>query len=170
VRSSSASWQLGNGYLAEADSGSATVDDHSSEGDLLELASQLDVTVDRLQAFYRLGDGEVQLVAPSRVLPGAKAEATRLIAILVAAARHSVLGEREVDIGHVREACEYYGVYDRPNFMRALQGAAAMISIVGRKGSRQRSLRLLQRGWESVRDVVAGFDEVSSGQQENDNA
>ena len=157
-----------SGHQAEPNDGAATVDGHTPKDGLLELARQLNVTEDRLEAFYRLGDGEVQLVAPARALPSAKAEATRLIAILVAAGRHSVLGEREVDIKHVRDACDYFGVYDSANFMRALQGAAPMISLVGRKGSSQRSIRLLPRGWDSVRDVVVGSDHASSGHQEGD--
>ncbi len=133
-----------------------------------EMARRLGMDEEPLSSYYRLEDGTVELIAPSQLLPGAKAEATRLVAVLVAAARHTVLGEREVDVGHVREACEYYGVYDQPNFMRALQDGVSLMVVVGRKGSRSRSIRLHRQGWEAARDVLTSYDLVGNGGMETD--
>ena len=80
-------------------------------------------------------------------LTGAKASATREIALLVAGARTAV--GQETTTSHLRSAAEDCNKLDRTNFMKTL-GDMHEISVLGKLGSQNRVVRMKVSGAEKA--------------------
>lgn len=84
-------------------------------------------------------------------LAGSKAEATREIALLIGGARTS-LG-LDTSTSHIRLAVDEYRKLDSRNFM-AILGAMSEISVLGRRGSPNRLVRMKVHGAEKARTLA----------------
>ena len=84
-------------------------------------------------------------------LAGSRAVATREIALLVGGAR-TALGQ-DTATSHIRSAVDEYGKLDPGNFMKTL-GAMSEISVLGRRGSQNRLVRMKVHGAEKARTLA----------------
>lgn len=84
-------------------------------------------------------------------LAGSRAVATREIALLIGGAR-TALGQ-DTETSHIRSAVDEYGKLDSGNFMKTL-GAMSEISVLGRRGSPNRLVRMKVHGAEKARTLA----------------
>ena len=150
---------------SEVEVGSAEEAEEGRDGvDVLGvIGRRLEASRDVLGFVYRVDGDAVTVVVPFHHLGANGTEATRRLAVLVCAARQSGLGESEVEVTRVREACDAYGVLDSANFMATLRAAKKLVAVRGAKHSKTSSLKLRMDGWNLARSIVAAVESEESG-------
>ena len=100
---------------------------------------------------FDVSDDDPSLNIRSGQLSESKANATREIALLVTGAR-TALGT-DTETTHIRECADNYGRLDSKNFMATLT-AMPELSVLGKRGSSNRVVRMKVRGAEKAEDLV----------------
>lgn len=100
---------------------------------------------------FKTSDEEPVLQVHAGGLAGSRAEATREIALLIGGAR-TALGQ-DTATSHIRTAVDEYGKLDSRNFM-AILGAMPEISVLGKRGSQNRLVRMKVHGAEKARTLA----------------
>lgn len=129
---------------------------HTNPGDVLgKIAGAMKVDRELLEYVYDVQDGEPTLVISAKRLPDRKAEATKMIAQLVAAARQGAGLEDWTGAGTIRSVVGDYGRLDPNNFAAAIQGLDKVALSRG-KGS-NRELKITRAGMEDIASLVVSL-------------
>lgn len=125
------------------------------------IAGKLNLPTDRVGEVYFLDGEELGLSVSSSTLATSKTEATRQIAVLIAAGRQAAGLEESGWTGAatIRSVCDHYGKFDTVNFGTTLKNMDDVFQI---KGSGQnREVRVKVPGYEraaALIDQLTGFD------------
>ena len=106
----------GNGPIAHRDT--TTQKEDAPTDWQSAISSKIGITPDQVSEIYHLKDGIVELIVEGKDLPKTNSKATRDIVALLTAGRQAMGTERVTSIDVLRQACEYYRVYDSKNFMK----------------------------------------------------
>jgi hypothetical protein len=114
------------------------------------------VSPEALADVFEIDGDAVTLHVASARISATKSQATREVALLVAAARQgSGADDGWTQVAHVREALQNYRRYDTNNFAASLRGATDAFNFRG-KGAAQ-ELRLTKPGWEMATDFIVSL-------------
>jgi hypothetical protein len=120
---------------------------------LHRLAARLRIDPDALADVFDFDGGEARLHVPSSRISATKSQATRDIALLIAAARQgSGLDESWTSSNPIREALANYNRYDQSNFSANLRAAGDVLNIRGKASATE--VRLTQPGWEAATTLI----------------
>jgi AraC-like DNA-binding protein len=123
---------------------------------LSRLAARVGVSESALADLFEVTDDSVTLHVSSARIPSAKSQATKDVALLVAAARQgSGADDGWTAAEHVREGLQNYKKYDTNNFSTYLKGVAEAFNFRGRGPSME--LRLTQPGWEMAVNLITSL-------------
>lgn len=115
------------------------------------LAEYFKIDPEQVPDVFDVLDEEPSLKVRTGQLHESKANATREIALLVTGAR-TALG-RDTETTHIRECVDNYGRLDSSNFM-AMLTAMPELSVLGKRGSSNRLVRMKVRGAEKAEDLA----------------
>jgi hypothetical protein len=125
------------------------VDDRDVMG---KISAVLKVDRDTLELVYALQDNEPHVVvAPKRIAPN-KAEATRQLGQLVAAARQAAGLEEWTSTATIRKIVTDYGRLDGGNFAASIQQMDSVAVIRGK--GQQREVKITKPGLEATADLI----------------
>jgi hypothetical protein len=125
------------------------VDDRDVMG---KISAVLKVDRDTLELVYALQDNEPHVVvAPKRIAPN-KAEATRQLGQLVAAARQAAGLEEWTSTATIRKIVTDYGRLDSGNFAASIQHMDSVAVIRGK--GQQREVKITKPGLEATADLI----------------
>ena len=131
---------------------SAVHRDGPAPGALEMLASRIGVDASELADVYALTDPGVDLLVPAKALAVTASEATRQLAILVAAGWQGSGAEDATSFERIRETCVDYRKYDTKNFATHLAGMDDVFLIRGK--GRQREVRMARPGWARAAELI----------------
>ena len=115
------------------------------------VAEYFKIDPEQVPDLFDVSDEDPSLSIRSGQLPDSKAPATRDLALLLTGAR-TALG-LETDTRHIRAVVDDYGKLDSPSFMRTLT-TMPDLSVLGKRGSSNRVVRMKVRGAEKAEDLV----------------
>lgn len=115
------------------------------------IARYFNIQPEEVGHIFETSSEEPVLQVHTGALAGSRAVATREIALLIGGARTS-LG-LDTSTSHIRSAVDEYGKLDSGNFMATL-GAMSEISVLGRRGSPNRLVRMKVHGAEKARTLA----------------
>ncbi|MCY4369669.1 MAG: hypothetical protein OXF41_09695 [bacterium] len=115
------------------------------------VAEYFKIDPEQVPDVFDVSDEGPSLIVRTSQLDEAKANATREIALLVTGVR-TALG-RDTETAHIRECVDNYGRLDRSNFMKTLT-TMPELSVLGKRGSSNRIVRMKVRGAEKAEDLV----------------
>jgi hypothetical protein len=113
------------------------------------IASKLDLELSDVKRLFFDKDGEVKLSIQSRSLPKNKATATKVIGLLVAAARQSAGMEDETSAAFIKEECKRYGRLDAKNFSKHILDLGGSVHI-REESAQKRFLTVTEPGYEDA--------------------
>lgn len=114
------------------------------------LARYFKISPEDVHHIFDLSEEEPRLAMSTRHLPGAKSQATREIALLVAGALTALGIQTTTSL--VRAAADDYGKYDSANFMTTLTSLDE-ISVLGKRRSSNRIIRMKVSGVEAAQAI-----------------
>ncbi len=126
-----------------------------SRGVLERIAGRLKVPLEAVESIYLVEEGDVRIEIPIARLSKKKRPGTIEILLAVCAGRQAGLGESEVDVDRVRDACQFHARYDQANFMKTIQGVDEWVGARGRRNSSRKTCSLRKAGWEEAARTVA---------------
>ena len=115
------------------------------------IANYFQINSDDVEHVFDVSGEELLLNVYGSRLDSSNAVATRTIALLVTGAQTALA--RETTTEHIRGIAESFGRLDRSNFMATL-GKMPEISVLGRRGSPNRVVRMKVSGAEKARELV----------------
>lgn len=115
------------------------------------LAEYFKIDPEQVPDVFDVLDEDPSLKVRTGQLYESKANATREIALLVTGAR-TALG-RDTETTHIRDSADNYGRLDTSNFMATLT-AMPELSVLGKRGSSNRVVRMKVRGAEKAEELV----------------
>lgn len=127
----------------------------SQDDTLGKISGALKLDRELLEYVYDVQDGEPTLVISPKRLPDRKAEATKVIAQLVAAARQSAGLEDWTGAGTIRTVVGDYGRLDSNNFAAAIQ-TLDKVALSRGKGA-NRELKITRAGMEEIAALIASL-------------
>lgn len=126
------------------------------ESDVLgKIASAMKLDRGILEYVYDIREGEPELVLSAKKLPDRKAEATKVIAQLVASARQAAGLEEWTGVGTIRGVVGNYGKLDGNNFAAAVQGIDKVCLFRGKSTSRE--IKVTRAGMEEIADLIVNL-------------
>lgn len=137
---------------AVATTAAATVD----ESDVLgKIAASMKLSREVLELVYDVQDGQPSLVISAKKLSDRKAEATKVIAQLVAGARQAAGLDEWTSVGTIRSVVNDYGRLDSNNFAVAIQGLDKICLYRGKSTSRE--LKVTRAGMEEIAALIVNL-------------
>jgi hypothetical protein len=125
-------------------------EDISSDGDTYSLiANRLSLEPSDVKRLFFEKDGEIKLSIQSRALPKNKATATKVIGLLLAAARQSAGKEDETPSSFIKEECKRYGRLDAKNFSKHILDLGGSVHI-REESAQKRFLTVTEPGFEDA--------------------
>lgn len=118
------------------------------------IARYFKINPEDVEHIFDVSDDEPELIVHTTRLDSSNAVATRDIALLIAGAR-TALGQ-DTTTHHVRTVTDNFGRLDSSNFMKIL-GAMPEISVLGRRGSPNRVIRMKVSGVEKAQELAQQF-------------
>lgn len=115
------------------------------------VAEYFKIDPEQVPDVFDISDEDPSLIIRTGQLHESKTNATRQIALLVTGAR-TALG-RDTETTHIRECADNYGKLDSSNFMKTLT-TMPELSVLGKRGSSNRIVRMKVRGAEKAEDLV----------------
>ncbi len=117
------------------------------------LSSRLGLDLAVVQEAYDLSEKTVQIVVPRSKLGLDKAQATRTLAILLAAGRQGASYDSDwTSLDLIREECRQFNVLDPSNFAATISGLTEFFLFRG--SPRRRELKLTRTGFEEATRLV----------------
>lgn len=117
------------------------------------IAAKLEINPETVDATFHLDDeGQVQLGVPARRLDGRKSQATKQIALLLAAGRQAAGVEERTPVGIIRDAVTAYGKRDEANFAGTIAEMDNVFNITGK--GQQRRVKVNHAGLEDAGELA----------------
>ncbi|MDI3340091.1 MAG: hypothetical protein QJR03_06120 [Sphaerobacter sp.] len=121
---------------------------------IVRIAERLKLDMGVVSQVYDCEGDSLRVIVPSGRLGSTVAQATRELALLVAAGRQAGGYDPEwTSVAEIRAVCEEYGKYDSANFASIIKGMDNCF-LMKDKGI-QRKVKLSRPGWEAAADLVA---------------
>jgi hypothetical protein len=103
-------------------------------------------------AFHLDDEGQVQLGVPARRLSARKSQATKQIALLLAAGRQAIVPDERTLVGVIRDAVTTYGKRDEANFAGTISEMDDVFNITG--SGQQRRVKVNRTGFEEAGEMA----------------
>lgn len=113
------------------------------------IANKLGLEPSDVKRLFFEKDGEIKLSVQSRALPKNKATATKVIGLLLAAARQSAGMEEETPSSFIKEECKRYGRLDAKNFSKHILDLGGSVHI-REESAQKRFLTVTEPGYEDA--------------------
>lgn len=120
-----------------------------------KIASAMKLKREVLELVYDVQDGQPGLVISAKRLSERKAEATKVIAQLVAGARQAAGLEEWTGVGTIRAVVNDFGRLDGNNFAVAIQGLDKVFLYRGKSTSRE--VKVTRAGMEEIAALITSL-------------
>lgn len=120
-----------------------------------KIAAAMKLKREVLELVYDIQDGQPALVISAKKLSERKAEATKVIAQLVAGARQAAGLEEWTGVGTIRGVVNDFGRLDGNNFAVTIQGLDKVCLFRGKSTSRE--LKVTRAGMEEIAALIVGL-------------